>query len=518
MTSPNPGTKSRRTSFLDKGGANSISNFASAYARAQSFVGTSLADNELVDSISPCTLHPQNELFEEALIDGAESAVAGHHVDNRAFGDLHTFQFPHDETTPLVRKGSVSSTGSVGFQSNSTAPQTIFNAVNTLMGIAMLSLAYGFRLSGWVVGTFLLVASAWTTSKTAKILGIILKKNKELLNYGDIAYLYGGPKFQALATFIFIIDLIGAAVLLVLLFSDSFTLLFLNVGAATFKIFVVTVTFVLSFLPLAMISLVSLTGIISTVANLVLITVCGFLSKDSPGSLLNAAPTNLWPSSLSAVALSLGIFMAPWGGHPVFPELYRDMRHTNKFDHCCNVAFLFCLKSDFLIAIIGYLMFGQNCQDSLTKNIMVNKSYPPWVNPLFCTFLGVLPISKLALVTRPIVSVYESHFKMNEHLVITYRNGRKVVPMTTTKFFSRLAFFLFLLAVSFIFTSFGKVIAFLGSAICFTICVTFPFMFHLKLNADELNPLLRWLTIFGIAIGITGAVAGTYAALAFDVS
>lgn len=500
-------------SILDKGGANSFNNFASSYTRAQSFVGASIADNVLADSISPCTLHAQDvEAGEGAIDDAVETGISGFNTD------IHTFHFPQDETTPLVRKNSRSSVGStIGFQNNSTSPQTIFNAVNTLMGVAMLSLSFGLRLSGWVVGTIIFVACAWATSKTAKILGLILKKNKDLHTYGDIALKYGGPKFQAMATSIFMVDLLGAAVLLVLLFSDSFSLLFPDVSPATFKIFVVTVTFILSFLPLAMISLVSLTGIISTVAILVLITVCGFLSNESPGSLLNPSSTYLWPSSFPEVILSLGVFMAPWGGHPVFPELYRDMRHPKNYNHCCNISFLFTFKADYIIAILGFLMFGIDCKDSLTKNIMMSKSYPLWVNPLFCTFLGILPISKLALITRPIISVYESHFGMNEHTVVTYKNGRKIVPMTATKFVSRIALVSLLLIMSFIFTSFGKVIAFLGSAICFTICITFPCMFHLKLNADDLTPLLRWITMFGIAMGVAGAVAGAYASVAFDV-
>ncbi|SGZ48283.1 CIC11C00000000347 [Sungouiella intermedia] len=519
-----PISKPRRQSFLDLGGPNSINNFASSYTRAQSFVGSTLADNVLADEISPCTLNAQDEESAIANIDEVlDSPNAGRKGllnSHRGFENLDTFHFPQDENTPLIhsRKNSRSSIGSsVGFHNNSMAPQTIFNAVNTLMGIAMLSLSYGFRLSGWVVGTILLLVCAWTTSKTAKILGSILKKNKELVTYGDIAYSFGGSKFQVLATCIFMVDLLGAAVLLVLLFSDSFTLIFPDVSAGYFKVLVVAVTFILSFLPLAMISLVSLTGIISTIAILVLITLCGFLTKETPGSLLSPAPTNLWPNSLREVILSLGIFMAPWGGHPVFPELYRDMRHPKKFDYCCNVTFLFTFKFDYIIAIVGYLMFGQNCADTLTKNIMTNKSYPSWVKPFFSIFLGILPISKLALVTRPIVSVYESYFRMNEHSVVTYKNGRKVIPMTTTKFISRLVFLLFLLLVSFVFTSFGKVIAFLGSAICFTICVTLPLMFHLKLNADILTPLLRGLTIAGIALGLSGAIAGTYASFVFEV-
>lgn len=509
---------------MDIGGRNSLNNFASSYARAQSFVGSNLGENALVDEISPCTLRAQEDsMVRSHSASGNITTSEGSTLDGssgRHGNHLNDFHFTHEETTPLLghRKHRTSSFASelVIFENDSTAPQTIFNAVNTLMGIAMLSLAFGFRLSGWVLGTVLLSVSAWTTTYTAKVLGTILKKNQGLNTYGDIAFLFGGKKFQALATCIFVVDLMGASVLLVLLFSDSFTILFPEVGAATFKTLLVIITFLLSFLPLAMISLVSLTGILSTVALLLLITACGFLTFESPGSLLSPTSTYLWPKSFTNVLLSLGVFMAPWGGHPVFPELYRDMRHPNKFGRCCNITFITTFLFDLFIGCVGFLMFGKDCEDSLTKNIMVNKNYPSWVNPLFCTFLGILPVSKLALVIRPIISVYESHFGMNQLLIITYENGKRVNKMTLPKFAARLGLAGLLLAISLSFTSFGKVIAFLGSAICFTICVTFPLMFHLKLNSDDLTPFLRALTIFGIVCGFSGAIIGTYASFAFS--
>lgn len=517
----------RRISFLDKGGRNSIINFASSYTRAQSFVGSTLGDSALADEISPCTLQPQDGLSIDAhnraeyLIDLEINAADNMLPVSRGYDHINNFHFPPDENLPLIpatRKSSRSSFGSglAGYQNNSTAPQTIFNAVNTLMGIAMLSLSFGFRLAGWVLGTFLLIVSAWTTAKTAKILGSVMKKHQQVATYGDIAYLYGGKRFQALATSIFLVDIVSAAVLLVLLFSDSFTLLFPQVSATSFKIFVVGFTFVLSFLPLSIISLASLTGILCTFAILVLVTVCGFLSSESPGSLLSPAPTYLWPKSFSHLLLSFGVFMAPWGGHPVFPELYRDMRHPRKYAHCCNVTFLTTFNFDYLFAVVGFLMYGGECKDTLTKNIMVNENYPSWVNPLLCTFLGVLPLSKLALIIRPIVSVYENHFHMNDQVVITYKNGRRVVPMTFQKFAARVAFAIFHLVMSLVFTSFGKIIAFIGSAICFTICVTFPLMFHLKLNSEDLTPVLRAITIVGICLGFGGAIAGTYASVAIS--
>lgn len=529
---PIPHHETRRTSFLDLGGANSLNNFASSFKRTQNYIGGSLVENTLGDDISPCT-SPSPRLISSARDSssstmsretdyGAFSATPGTPPTggSRGYDHINSFIYPvDDEAGTLHRTASKSSIHSRhGVTGSSTSYQTIFNAVNTLMGIAMLSLSFGMRLSGWVAGTVMLMGFSWVTNETAKIIGNILKKYPQASTYGDIAYLYGGKKFQALATSIFVVDLVGASVSLVLLFSDSFHLLFPDVNVGIFKALIICVTFGMSFMPLSLISSFSVSGIFSTMGVLVLIIICGLSSLESPGSLFNTAEMNLWPRSVGELILSLGIFMAPWGGHPVFPELYKDMRNPSKYATCCNITFIstFCL--DFLIAAVGYVMFGVKCEDSLTKNVMSATTYPSWVNPLFCIFLGILPVSKLSLVTRPIISVYENYFRMNVQSDIVYKDGQRIYPMTLQKLMARVIFMGMILILSLVFTSFGRVIAFLGSAICFTICFTFPLLFHLGLNSEDLSSTQRLIARTGVVISMTGAFLGTCAALAFQES
>lgn len=526
MTSPAPIQRERRRSFLDQGGANSINNFASSYTRAQSYAGLSiLEDADRLDDVSPLlSPQPQPNPF-ESLNEDIISVPA-----SQGFNHLATFHFPRseeaDENTPLNhhrlsspsqrrRSGSVFSAIGGG---SSTAPQTIFNSINTLMGIAVFSLSFGFRLSGWVLGVSLLVLCSAINNFTAKVLGAILRKNPELQTYGDIAYLYGGKRTQIFATFTFTLDLLGASLSLILLFADSFTLLFPSVSQDIFKLILVVITLFMSFMPLNVLSMVSLTGIMSTISILVLIVISGLLvKKGDEGSLLGPSATSLWPSSLLEVLLSIGIFMAPWGGHPVFPELYKDMRHPKKFNNCCNVTFLSCLHLNLLVAVMGYLMFGNHVEDSLTKSLMGNKDLPSFINPLLCLFLGLLPISKLSLVVRPIISVYEKHFRLNDPNVISYKNGQKFQPLSFKKLSARVIFMTFLFTLSLIFTSFGKVVAFLGSAICCTICISLPLMFYLKFFKDETTAFQKTLARLGIFIGFAGAFLGTIASFLYEI-
>ncbi|CAK7905622.1 vacuolar amino acid transporter 1 [[Candida] anglica] len=520
-------TRERRTSILDVGGPNSINNFASSYSRVQSYMSHCLDDRrsiDLDDDLSPGTSPVQ----EYASIEGNEEELDSNAIflnsperSSDASGrgrhgheSLKSFQFPHNdlESSPLlqprVRSGSQSSSRFAGITGGSTAPQTIFNSINTLMGIGMLSLPFGFKLTGWVLGTFILASCAITTNYTAKILGRVLKRHHALGSYGDIAQEAYGSIANVLVSSVFTADLVGATASLVILFGDSFGILIPSVSPAIFKTIMMSTVFISSFLPLSALSMFSLLGIICTSGVVAIILYCG-LTVSGSGSLLNPAPTELWPSNPYHVLLALGIFMAPWGGHVVFPELYRDMRHPKKFDTCANVTFNATFFMDYVIAAVGFVMFGSKCKDSFTKNLMLEPNFPNWVPTVICLLLGILAMVKAPLLIRPVLSVLE-------RLVSTGNSHTTKNNLSIKKVLIRFLYCGFLLFISLVVTSFGGIMAFLGSAICFTICVILPLMFSLTLFRDEHSILQRVLLRTGIVIGIICAVGGTYAAITVD--
>lgn len=524
--------KERRRSFMDYGGANSFNNFASSFSRAQQYSGSSLMEqfedgrNGLLRGYSDLPSNIPGEevaispLNEEAIIDVDDD---GGQRSGRGSDRLEYFQFPSpgggerevrgdsesmiDELTPLVptiskqdsHKSFISRIGS------STLPQTVFNSINTLVGIGLLSIPFGFRQSGWIMGILLLLGSAMSTNFTAKYLGKILKHHQHLLTYGDIAFAYGGRFFAILVTFFFVMDLIGAALTLILLFTDCFVIIWPHVVGL--KVFIVSIVFFTSLLPLNILSIFSLMGILATMGIILIVIICGFIINETPGSLLQFAPTTLLPTNFQNLLFSLGIFMMPWGGHPVFPELYRDMRHPQKFSHASNVAFLVTFLLDFAIGATGYLMYGLQVDDSIIKSLMQNDNYPTWVNKALCLIMGILPISKLPLVTRPIISSYENMLK------IAPRYNAKSMSNKVARVFARFVFCCLLLLVALLFTSFGKLMSFLGSAICYTVCLTLPLLFYLQLNKAQIGIIEGILIKIGIVISISCAVLGTYASI-----
>lgn len=512
--------KSRRASFLDFGGKNSILQFSSSYQRAQSFQGSSLleihSDLDSVLNLPPNNaryVSPSSSLSQLQLEEGNESIEPFTRV-----GREYSSRVPKinvDEHTPLIYAISDETIDSLTsaeqndieiVTGKSTSAQTAFNSINTLMGIGMMSLPFGLTLMGWIPGTALMALCALSTSKTAKILGRIMKQHPELKCFADIVSLYGSPSSLFLVSAMFCLDLTGASLGLILLFSDFFSALLPHIGKQVLKFIIVGIVFLLSFLPLSILSFSSLIGVFCTFGTIGLIIICGLSIGSSPGSLFSPAVTNLWPKNINNFMMALGIFMSPWGGHPVFPEFYLDMKHPEKFGRSVNASFSITFIFDYAIASVGFLMYGVACQDSILKNIMNNNKYPSWTAPLFCVLLGLLPLSKLPLVTRPMISLFESVLSISA-------TNNSAHSFLAKRILARIVFFASLLSLSLLFTSFGRVISFLGSAICFTICLTLPLLFYKHFFAHEISAARNVLLTIAIVLSMAGAVLGTYGSM-----
>lgn len=67
----------------------------------------------------------------------------------------------------------------------------------------------------------------------------------------------------------------------------------------------------------------------------------GWIKPEAPGSLREPMPTYMLPQTWWTVPLSFGLLMSPWGGHSVFPNIYKDMRHPKKYNKAVDVTYGF---------------------------------------------------------------------------------------------------------------------------------------------------------------------------------
>ncbi|KAJ5179620.1 hypothetical protein N7492_002830 [Penicillium capsulatum] len=401
----------------------------------------------------------------------------------------------------------------------STVPQTIFNSVNVLIGIGLLSLPLAMKQAGWLLGLVFLVFSAVTTSYTAKILAKCLDVDRSLVTYADLAYISFGHHARLVTSFLFCLELLGACVALVVLFADSLYALTPGLSILQWKLVCGAVLVPLNFLPLRFLSVTSILGIISCTSIVVLICVDGLIKPDSPGSLRQPASTFLFPENWATLPLSFGLIMSPWGGHGVFPNIYRDMRHPRKYGKSLWATYLFTFSLDVSMAIIGWLMFGDIVRDEVTANILGMDAYPQALSVCIIMFIAIIPLTKVPLNARPLVATFEVLVGVVNGP--TSNEGRAGAREQRIQQILRVAVRIFTVALivvlAIIFPAFDRIMAFLGSFLCFTICIIFPLAFYLKIFGKEISQrerVLDWILL--IVSTILAAVGTVWAFLPRD--
>ncbi|CAG8108880.1 unnamed protein product [Penicillium nalgiovense] len=388
----------------------------------------------------------------------------------------------------------------------STLPQTIFNSVNVLIGIGLLSLPLAMKHAGWALGLLFLIFSAVTTSYTAKILAKCLDVDRSVVTYADLAYISFGQHARLITR---------ACVALVVLFADSLYALVPGLSILQWKIVCGVVLLPLNFLPLRFLSITSILGIISCTSIVVLICIDGFIKPDAPGSLRQPANTFLFPENWATVPLSFGLIMSPWGGHGVFPNIYRDMRHPQKYGKSLWVTYIFTFALDCSMAIIGWLMFGDIIRDEVTANILTITDYPQSLSVCIVVFISIIPLTKVPLNARPLVATFEVLCGLGGGHVLA-ENGPKTLQKVS-RAMVRVFVVAMIVILAIVFPAFDRIMAFLGSFLCFTICIIFPLAFYLKIFGKEIGRgeyILDWILL--IVSSILAAVGTVWAFLPQD--
>lgn len=485
----------RRSSLLDAGGASSIKNFASSVQRSVDYLSTSLESGKDREPFENGLSSPlltgedtQNDL-ETVLVDEDVWRSQG----RPSYGTIEDM-----ESTANIRVIKSNDSESIirVVSMKSTRLQTIFNSINVLIGLGILSIPLALHLSGWALGILCMTFAALATRQTAVLLGRILSRHPQLKTYQDIGIFCFGENIGFVILLTFTLDLIGAGLSMILLFADSFNALSPDVfSKLSLKVFITAALMFLNFLPLRLLSFLSLTGIMCTTATCMLIGVSGCLKAERPGSLLNPMQTNMYPKSFIDFFFALGLYLAPWGGHATFPEIYRDQLYPQTYDQSMKYSFSFSYAVDLATGVLGFLMFGASVDDEITKNILRTTGYPPWVSTAIVVLMGILPVSKLPLISRPILTILDRRFGATG---LQRAANRGLLS----------AFFLL---CSLLLTNFGKVMSLLGSLICFTVCITLPGLYYLRVFRDDLSQTEKAVWRMLVAVGVAGAFFGTVA-------
>jgi vesicular inhibitory amino acid transporter len=418
-------------------------------------------------------------------------------------------QEPEQEREPLLVK-QVEEDGHIinVVVGQSTLPQTIFNSVNVLIGVGLLTLPLALKYSGWVIGMIFLAWSAVVTSYTAKLLAKCLDVDSSLITFADLAYVSFGNKARIAVSMLFSLELLAACVALVVLFADSMDALITGYGVFTWKIVCGVILVPLSFLPLRMLSFTSILGVMSCFSITLAVWADGLIKSEAPGSLRQPMTQYLFPENWMTIPLSFGLLMSPWGGHSVFPNIYRDMRHPYKYRRGVNITYIFTFAIDIAMACAGILMFGDGVSEEITNNIFRTSGYPAGVSVFIAICIAIIPLTKVPLNARPIVSTLEVLFGLDTRAmaVSSSLNGMSGLNRGLFKVTLRIVTIVVFVIIAIVFPSFDRIMTLLGSVACFSICIILPLAFHLKLFGKDIGTTektLNWaLIIFSTILAI----------------
>jgi len=118
-------------------------------------------------------------------------------------------------------------------------------------------------------------------------------------------------------------------------------------------------------------------------------------------------------------------------------------------------------------------MFGDGVADEITSNILTTTGYPRALTILMCAFIAIIPLTKIPLNARPLVTMAEVLSGIHQQTAATSgaMAGSSAFVRGMLKVAIRIAIILVFLVISILFPAFDSIMAFMGSALCFSICV-----------------------------------------------
>ena len=167
---------------------------------------------------------------------------------------------------------------------------------------------------------------------------------------------------------------------------------------------------------------------------------------------------------------------------------------------------------DTVTAVAGLLMFGDDVKDEITANILTTSGYSRVLTVFLCIFIGIIPLTKIPLNARPIITTVEVLTGMHQQSVATDAPilvGRSMYFRGIARIAIRIVIIFAFLIIAILFPAFDSIMAFMGSALCFTICVTLPILFHLKLFSHELSHHDKLFQGTILALSLVISIVGT---------
>ncbi|KAF5183610.1 Amino acid transporter [Thalictrum thalictroides] len=376
--------------------------------------------------------------------------------------------------------------------------KTCFNGLNALTGVGILSIPYALSAGGWL-SLILLISIAAATFFTGVLIRRCMDYNSEIRTYPDIGERAFGRIGRGIVSLFMYLELYFVATGFLILEGDNLQNLFPNMGFeySWIKIsgkdcFVVIVALII--LPtvlledLSVLSYVSATGVLASATIIFSVLWTGAI--DGVGFHEKGRTLNL-----GGIPTAFSLYAFCYCAHPVFPTLYTSMRDKSQFNKVLLLCFVICTAGYTSMAILGYLMYGENVKSQVTLNLPTGEISSKIA--IYTTLVN--PVTKYALMVTPIVSAIENHLNYNKkpmNLMI-----RTLLLMSTA---------IVAIAVPF----FGNLMSLVGAFLSSTASIILPCVCYLKISGSYKRWSFELFSIVGIILmGISIVIIGTYSSL-----
>ncbi|KAI3970930.1 hypothetical protein MKX01_024577 [Papaver californicum] len=380
--------------------------------------------------------------------------------------------------------------------------KTCFNGINALSGVGILSVPYALASGGWL-SLILLFVVASATFYTGLLMRRCLDVNPQIRTYPDIGEYAFGKNGRMIVSIFMYLELYLVATGFLILEGDNLSNLFPNMGFDLGGIvstngrqgFVIVVALII--LPsmwltdLSKVSYVSASGVLACVViicSVLWVGVFGETGFHEKGKLLN----------FNGIPTGLSLYAFCYCAHPVFPTLYNSMRDKRQFSKVLLVCFVLVTLGLAFMAVLGYLMYGENVKSQVTLNLP-----PREIGSKIAIYTTLIsPVTKYALTVTPIVSAVENS-------LMFYHNESKVVSVVVRTLFL-ISSVIIALTVPF----FEYLMSLVGAFLSATASIILPSLCYLKIMGAYQRFGCELVIIFGIVLmGIFVVIIGTYTAL-----
>uniref|UniRef100_A0ACD5ZAG0 Uncharacterized protein n=1 Tax=Avena sativa TaxID=4498 RepID=A0ACD5ZAG0_AVESA len=379
-------------------------------------------------------------------------------------------------------------TGEIYVGQGCSVTQTVFNGINVLAGVGLLSTPFTIHEAGWA-GLAVLSVFAIVCCYTGVLLKHCFESKDGISTYPDIGEAAFGRIGRLIISIILYTELYSYCVEFIILEGDNMTSIFPGVNLNFFGIHVDSKHFfgmltALVVLPtvwlrdLRVLSYLSAGGVIATLLVFVSVALVG--TTEDVGFHQTGEAVK-W----SGVPFAIGIYGFCYSGHSVFPNIYQSI-------------FVICTAIYGSFAIFGYLMFGDKTLSQITLNLP-KESFASKV-ALWTTVIN--PFTKYALLLNPLARSLEElrpEGFLNETIVsIILRSG--LVASTVV--------------IAFLLPFFGLVMALIGSLLSILVAVIMPALCFLKITQNKATRTQVIASIAIIVVGVISAALGTYSSVA----